>query len=109
MNSFKLFIISLMIGVLLIQNAVAEPLKTFSGIYLYAGVEHPDSASPFCEYSEKNHYWTSNMGGGVNLLKSYDDKFQIDLNYAHHSCVVARDAITYDAWGLQIRYKIDFK
>lgn len=70
-------------------------------------IEHPRKPSPYCEYRRENHYWTSNLGGGFNLVKTKE--LEINLHYAHHSCVVARDAMTYDSWGLQMRYQIDFR
>ena len=104
-----LALLFVIVGVITLEKVIAEPLKTFDGMYIYAGVEHPNKPSRFCEYGFENHYWTSNLGGGLNLLKSTDNKFEMNLNYTHHSCVVARDAISYDAWGLQMRYQIDFK
>ena len=74
---------------------------------IYVGIEAPNEPSLFCldNAGGPSRYATSNGGIDLSVLKKGHVEYL--ATYQHHSCALNGDAQTYDAVGIQIRYRID--
>lgn len=96
---------------LLIIIGIATGSKVFGADYLdyaevYLGIDHTKSPSPQCDETPNNEYLTSNAGIRLNLLVSDDRKFHLNTKYTHHSCAFNPDRENYDAFGVEVVYRL---
>ena len=49
---------------------------------------------------------TSNVGLKYHLFESLDERFKTNIKYTHHSCAFYVDDQQYDAFGLELEYKL---
>ena len=91
---------------IIIEKAAAS---SFNYAYAYAGMDYGKKRLPMCESGGVNDRLTSNVGFGLNLYQAPEKKFYIDAKYTHHSCAYSGDYWDYDAIGLELMYKINFR
>ncbi len=70
----------------------------------YVGLDHTKHTSPQC-VGGSNDKVTSNGGIRINIYQSYDERFEFNSKYTHHSCAFAIDRNVYDAVGFEVTYK----
>lgn len=73
---------------------------------IYAGIEDTFKQSPQCEAGMYSDKLTSNGGIVFNVYESYDKMFNFEGVYRHHSCALNPDSKSYDAVGVQIKYRL---
>lgn len=102
---------AIVVGVLLFaSNAFSAPKFTyFEWTEVYAGLEVPkDRVSPQCiESSSGDNRLTSNIGARQHLVGF--GNATVVANYIHHSCAISSDIRIYDAIGIQMQYRINWK
>lgn len=81
-----------------------EEYKYFGSTTVFAGIDYDLKNTPiFCEEGDVNDRLTSNFGIRQHLIgKGHVD---VSAQYTHHSCALNRDKPTYDAVGLQLKWK----
>jgi len=106
-------------GILMVVGLVVIVglLAGCSGSYLnYAqmsvGIDY-DPDSLFCRRPApeivKDDHVTSNIELALNLFESDDETFHSNITYTHHSCAVNQDKPTYDAFGIDLVKRFDFR
>lgn len=75
--------------------------------YIFAGVDYEMFTNIFCEKGDVNGKLVSNVGLGQHLVSIND--INIEAKYQHHSCALNRDKPTYDAIGLNMEWRFNWK
>lgn len=73
---------------------------------VYAGLDYTEKVSPNCVAGGVDDHTTSNLGVKVNIFESEDALFRNNIKYTHHSCAFSEDAKGYDAYGIELEYKL---
>ena len=86
------------------SKAAAGEYFAFGDLYL--GLDNTNKPSPMCEDGDNSSRLTSNGGLIANIYRSDDQRFQLNTKYTHHSCAFNADDKSYDALGLEVRYRL---
>lgn len=84
----------------------SEALEYLKSGEVYLGLDATNKMSPMCYAGENSDRLTSNLGLRVSLVGSDDGQGSINAKYTHHSCAFNPDNRAYDAFGLEVVYKI---
>ena len=89
------------------NDAKAESPTYLNYTEFFAGVDYEMGTNIFCYKDDVNDKLVSNVGVDQNLFtyKTVD----INLKYQHHSCALNEDKPTYDAIGIDMKYRINWK
>jgi len=88
-----------------VKSAKAETTY-FNNAYVYTGLDFGKKTLPNCHQGERDNI-TSNVGFGLNLLEN--KRTTVNAKYTHHSCAFYHDRLSYDAIGIEVKYKIPLK
>ena len=88
------------------RKANAEELTYFNYGEVYVGMDYTKKLSPQCEDEGPNNRLTSNGGVKVNLIRTKSRIVEINSYYLHHSCAYSEDREQYDAFGVQVTWKL---
>jgi hypothetical protein len=94
------------LGVALLFPAKVEALEYFESGEVFVGLDYTKKISPMCDVGVNNDKLTSNLGLKASILTSDDHKTDISTKYTHHSCAVNPDNKSYDAVGIEVKYKL---
>lgn len=84
----------------------SHALEFFNSGEVYLGLDSTMKLSPMCYAGENSDRITSNLGLRFSLIQSDDGLARIGAKYTHHSCAFNPDNRAYDAFGLEVVYKI---
>lgn len=93
-------------------RAEAAEFKYFDKGEVFMGLDHTKKLSPMCvsnQYSENggnSDKLTSNLGVKAEIVSTVDDITSVTVKYTHHSCAFNEDNLSYDALGLEVRYRL---
>ena len=73
---------------------------------VYVGMDYTKKLSPQCEKGEYSDRLTSNGGVNVNLVRTKSRRVEANAYYLHHSCAYNEDREQYDAFGIQVTWKL---
>ncbi len=93
-------VILLSLVVYLIPNNANASSTYFNDMGVYMGIDATRKQSPQC----KQGAGTSNLGAWGNIWRRKNQ--EINIKYTHHSCFIGGDRNTYDAMGLEFRWKL---
>ena len=89
-------------------------LNYFSWAEMYVGLDR-DNISDFCRDADpsvtKDKTTTSNLGFRLNLIEYKRKRLEYNFNgkFTHHSCALNQDKPTYNAPGIEMTLRYNFK
>lgn len=75
----------------------------FNYAEVIAGLEATKKSNPMCVGGTVDDRTGSNIGLRLNIYKS--ENFDLNLGYTHHSCAFSEDDRSYDAAGIELKYR----
>lgn len=73
---------------------------------VYAGLDQTKKLSPACDAGSHDDRLTSNMGFKLGAWRSESRNVKANLKYTHHSCAIGTDDRQYDAFGVEVEWKV---
>jgi hypothetical protein len=89
-----------------VREASASQLTYFNYGEVFIGADYTKKLSPQCYSGGRNDRLTSNGGVKVNLLRTQSRIVEVNSYYIHHSCFINEDREQYDAFGVQVTWKL---
>jgi hypothetical protein len=83
-----------------------KDLTYFNYAEVFVGMDYTKKLSPMCYKGEYSDRLTSNGGVRLNLVRTMSKRVEVNTLYTHHSCAYNRDREQYDAFGVQVTWKI---
>lgn len=97
------------VATLWVSSTQADGLKDltyFNYAEIFVGMDHTKKLSPMCHTGEHSDRLTSNGGIKLNLVSTMSQRVEVNTLYTHHSCAYNRDREQYDAFGVQVVWKL---
>jgi heme A synthase len=105
--TIKVVFVVIMLGVLASLAKADNSVRLFNDVIVFAGVDnvYNNNHSPQCEQGGLDDHLTSNLGVKIHLISV--GEWYTYAKYTHHSCVINRDLVGYDAWGIETSVKFN--
>jgi hypothetical protein len=75
----------------------------FNDAEVFAGLDYTKKPNPMCIGNTIDNKSGSNLGLKLNIYRN--ENFSLNSKYTHHSCAFGEDDKSYDALGLELKYK----
>ena len=81
----------------------SEAKGWFNYAEVYAGLDYTKKINPMCVAGSVDDQSGSNIGLKLNVYKQ--GRFSLNSKYTHHSCAFGKDSKSYDALGIELKYR----
>jgi hypothetical protein len=95
-------LLSVVFAILISTNANAGTWFNEAGGFV--GYDTPNGNSPQCIEGAGDTKGTSNMGLWLNAWQSQNNRWRVDAQTTHHSCIFGADTNIYDSVGVLVKY-----
>lgn len=96
----------LLIGLVFALLPTCAKAEWFNDATVFAGLDYTKNQSPQCKVNQIDNHGTSNLGVKLNVWQSASENIRVNSKYTHHSCALGVDDKSYDAFGVELEWRV---